>query len=97
MYRTSVKGQEIIIKLSSKLVKENVNRTKVYEAVLSVTESLLQKNEQSSFAVFHEGIGMITGEVVRSSVIVFYVDHIITRQNIYKQEGLDFLEEGANF
>ncbi|MBO9128174.1 cytoplasmic protein [Bacillus sp. 165] len=97
MYRTNVKGQEVFIKLSAKLVKEKLNRTQVYEAVLRIAESLIEKKEQSSFALFEDKIGMITGEVVRGNIVVFYVDHIITRQNIYKQENLDFLEEGANF
>jgi hypothetical protein len=98
MYRTTVNGKEIIVKLSTKLVKEVADRTPIYESVLSISERVLSRLEQTSFAVNHKDIGLIIGEVHRGEVIVFSVEHIIEKQNIFQQHlfGHAF-EHGANF
>ncbi|WP_369900293.1 cytoplasmic protein [Bacillus manliponensis] len=82
MYRTMVKGKEIIITLSPKLRKEVTNRDALYEAILTVTERVLQ-TKQVTFAVNNEEFGLIIGEVQHEKVTVFAVEHIIPRDNIF--------------
>ncbi|MCP8968823.1 cytoplasmic protein [Ectobacillus ponti] len=96
MYRTTVNGQEIIIKVSLRLAKESVDRDAVYESVLSIAERLLCRPEQADFAVHNKEIGLIIGEVQRGSITVFAVEHIIQKQNIFRQHMQDYMfEEGA--
>ncbi|WP_051317265.1 hypothetical protein [Ectobacillus panaciterrae] len=98
MYRTTVNEKEIIVKLSTKLIKEVENRTPVYESVVSIAQRVLQRPEQVSFAVNHKEIGLIIGEVHRGEIVVFSVEHIIEKQNIFQQQLLDRnFEQGASF
>ncbi|MDM5154233.1 cytoplasmic protein [Bacillus sp. DX1.1] len=82
MYRTTVNGTEIMITLSPKIRKEVTERNPLYEAVLQTAERLLH-TKQPTFAVNHETFGLIIGEVQSGEVIVFAVEHIIPRQNIF--------------
>ncbi|MFX3622751.1 MAG: cytoplasmic protein [Ectobacillus sp.] len=96
MYRTTVGGKEIIVKLATKLAKGLEDRTPVYEAVLSVAPRVLSRPEQTSFAV-HSNMGLIIGEVHRGEIVVFSVEHIIEKQNIFQQLLEQTFERGANF
>lgn len=92
MYRTVVKGKEIIITLSPKLRKEVTNRNALYEAVLTVIERVLQ-TKQVTFAVNNEGFGLIIGEVQHGEVTVFAVEHIIPRDNIFGDRNFTTITE----
>ncbi|MCP1123250.1 cytoplasmic protein [Bacillus sp. 3103sda1] len=82
MYRTIVNEKEIIITLAPKIRKEVTDRNPLYETVLQTAERLLQ-TKQPTFAVNHEILGLIIGEVQRGEVTVFAVEHIIPKQNIF--------------
>ncbi len=98
MYRTVINGKEVIVKLSTKLGKEVQERTTIYEAVLSVVERVLPRENQYNFAVHHKNTGLIIGEVHRGEVIVFSVEHIVDQQNIFQQHiNNRSFEQGANF
>lgn len=92
MYRTTVKGKEVIITLSPKLRKEVTNRDALYEAVLTVTERILQ-TKQMTFAVNNEKFGLIIGEVQHGEVTVFAVEHIIPRENIFGDRNFTTITE----
>ncbi|MFD3446036.1 hypothetical protein ACFDTO_15690 [Microbacteriaceae bacterium 4G12] len=98
MYRTIMNGKEIIIKLSTKLGKEiTTDRTPIYEAVLSIADRVLTRKDQMTFAVNHKHIGLIIGEVQRGEVIVFSVEHIIDKVNIFQEHTFrQSFEEGMN-
>ncbi|HDX9579743.1 TPA: cytoplasmic protein [Bacillus pseudomycoides] len=87
MYRTTINEKEIIITLAAKLRKEVTDRNSLYEAVLQIAERLLQTN-QPTFAVNHEILGLIIGEVQRGEVTVFAVEHIIPKQNIFGSSNI---------
>ncbi|MCM3738114.1 cytoplasmic protein [Bacillus cytotoxicus] len=87
MYRTTINEKEIIITLAAKLRKEVTDRNALYEAVLQIAERLLQTT-QPTFAVNHEILGLIIGEVQRGEVTVFAVEHIIPKQNIFGSSNI---------
>ena len=87
MYRTTVNEKEIIITLAAKIRKEVTDRNPLYEAVLQIAEQLLQTKQQT-FAVNHEILGLIIGEVQRGEVTVFAVEHIIPKQNIFGSSNI---------
>lgn len=83
MYRTIIFEREILIKLSSKLIKEVEDRAPIYYAVLSIVENVLRHEQKTSFAVVHETLGLIIGEVVQADIVVFSVEYIIDKHNLY--------------
>ncbi|MBO1624535.1 cytoplasmic protein [Bacillus arachidis] len=96
MYRTTVNGKEIIITLAPKIRKEIKDRNPLYEAVLQTVERLLQ-TKQLTFAVNHEVLGLIIGEVQRGEVTVFAVENIIPKQNIFgSNDFFSTIEQRAN-
>ncbi|ENQ3108245.1 hypothetical protein SAMN04488168_102343 [Bacillus sp. 491mf] len=87
MYRTTVNEKEIIITLAAKIRKEVTDRNSLYETVLQIAERLFQ-TKQPTFAVNHEILGLIIGEVQRGEVTVFAVEHIIPKQNIFGSSNI---------
>lgn len=83
MYRTIICGQEILIKLSFKLIKEVKDRGPIYNAVLSIAEDALTREEKNCFAIMDDTLGYIIGDIVRADVVVFSVEYVIDKQNLY--------------
>ncbi|MGE7216755.1 hypothetical protein [Priestia koreensis] len=87
MYRTSINDQEIIVLFSSPNVSLSPDTTKhVYERVLSLGEKLFQFQDGQSFTI-GDPKGLIVAQVKKRDLTTVYVEHVITKQFMYNEQG----------
>ncbi|MDF0727911.1 hypothetical protein PY093_14635 [Cytobacillus sp. S13-E01] len=83
MYRCKLNGQEVIIRLSSKVEKLDIDKSSLYRKVAGLEEVLIDLVDKEDIALVDKDHGIIVIESNLIEMPIITIQHIIQKEYVF--------------